>query len=178
MPNDNNTTTTTTTTRNTAEQPALDFLNEKLFGGATVIELANGNPNTPPRETEWQRFMAGTSKGFDLSPNSVTSDADDQGGVVETIITNIDFSIKFDGEVRKKDVENEFGFHKMLKFIVDAVLARQQPALWVRFNLCGSVITAFMVVTAYSSDGGTSDLYTCSAEFKIAKGSTLKVELI
>ena len=153
-------------------------LNEKLFGGAVVLELASGNPNTLPQEADWLRFMAGTSKGMDLSPNSVTSDADDQGGFVETIVTNMDLTNSFEGEVRKKDAENEFGFHKMFKFIVDKVSAKQQPALWVRFNQGGSMLTAFMVITAFSSNGGTNDLYTCSAEFKVASGKTVKVELV
>ena len=153
-------------------------LNEKLFGGAVVLELAQGNPNTPPQEADWVRFMAGTSKGMDLSPNSVTSDADDQGSFVETVVTSVDLTNSFEGEVRKKDAENEFGFHKMFKFIVDKISAKQQPALWVRFNQGGSVLTAFMVVTAFSSNGGTNDLYTCSAEFKIACGKTVKVELV
>ncbi|MBC9130726.1 phage tail protein [Frischella sp. Ac13] len=153
-------------------------LNEKLFGGAVVLELAHGNPNTPPQEADWVRFMAGTSKGMDLSPNSVTSDADDQGSFVETVVTSVDLTNSFEGEVRKKDAENEFGFHKMFKFIVDKISAKQQPALWVRFNQGGSVLTAFMVVTAFSSNGGTNDLYTCSAEFKIACGKTVKVELV
>lgn len=153
-------------------------LNEKLFGGAVVLELAQGNPNTPPQEADWVRFMAGTSKGMDLSPNSVTSDADDQGSFVETVVTSMDLANSFEGEVRKKDAENEFGFHKMFKFIVDKISAKQQPALWVRFNQGGSVLTAFMVVTAFSSNGGTNDLYTCSAEFKIACGKTVKVELV
>jgi hypothetical protein len=48
-------------------------------------------------------LLAGTSKGFDFNPNSVTSDADDGGGYVETIITNSDFTMSFEGEVRKKD---------------------------------------------------------------------------
>lgn len=176
MPNDNNT--TITTTKSAEGGAAYESLNEALFGGATVLELAYGNPNKPPEEKDWVRFMAGTSKGFDLGLNSVSSDADDQSSASETIITKLDLAIKFDGEVRRKDAENQFGFHKMLKYIVDAVLAKRQPVLWARLNLVGSAITAFMVVSSYSGDGGTSELCVCSAEFKIAKGSTLKVELL
>ncbi len=77
--------------------------NERLFGGAVVLEVADGCPDVKPLESEWKALAAGTSKGFDFNPNSVTSDADDGGGYVETIITNSDFTLSFEGEVRKKD---------------------------------------------------------------------------
>lgn len=76
--------------------------NERLFGGAVVLEVADGCPDVKPLESEWKSLAAGTSKGFDFNPNSVTSDADDGGGYVETIITNSDFTLSFEGEVRKR----------------------------------------------------------------------------
>lgn len=152
-------------------------LNQKLFGGAVVLDLALGNPATPPQESEWVRFMPGTSKTLDLSPNSVTSDADDQGGFSETIVTNMDLTISFEGEVRSKDADGELGFHRTLNFIINSIAEKKQPALWARFNMIGSTLTGYMVITAYSSDGGTNDLYTCSAEFKVAAGKTVKHEI-
>lgn len=54
--------------------------NERLFGGAVVLEVADGCPDVKPLEDEWKALAAGTSKGFDFNPNSVTSDADDGVG--------------------------------------------------------------------------------------------------
>lgn len=71
--------------------------NERLFGAAVVLEVADGCPDVKPLEGEWMALAAGTSKGFDFNPNSVTSDADDGAGYVETIITNSDFTISFEG---------------------------------------------------------------------------------
>jgi len=76
--------------------------NERLFGGAVVLEVADGCSDVLPQESEWKALAAGTSKGWDFSPNTVTSDADDGGGFVESIITNSDFTMSFEGEVRKK----------------------------------------------------------------------------
>lgn len=60
--------------------------NERLFGGAVVLEVADGCSDVVPQESEWKALAAGTSKGWDFSPNTVTSDADDGGGFVESII--------------------------------------------------------------------------------------------
>ncbi|WP_392565808.1 hypothetical protein RHO15_09600 [Utexia brackfieldae] len=152
--------------------------NEKLFGGAVVLEVARGCPDTNPAEKDWLRFMAGTSKGLDLSLNTVTSDADDTGAYTENIVTNADLTISFDGEVRKKDADKEAGFHKTFKYILDELSARRQPTFWVRFDQGGSLLTAYMVITSFSSSGGTNDLYTCSAEFKVAAGDTVQIELV
>ncbi|MBP1008343.1 hypothetical protein J8624_13975, partial [Enterobacter hormaechei] len=57
--------------------------NERVFGSATVLELAYGCPDARPTEDDWKALGAGTSKGLDFAPNSVTSDADDTAGWVE-----------------------------------------------------------------------------------------------
>jgi hypothetical protein len=75
--------------------------------------------------------MAGTSKGFDFSPNTVTSDADDTKGYVENIVTNSDFTLKFEGEVRKRDKLDQFGVGKFIKYYNDEVKAGRQPTIWV-----------------------------------------------
>lgn len=151
--------------------------NGLLFGGAVVLEMAHGCPSTKPKESDWKLFMAGTSKGLDLGMNTVTSNADDAGPYSENIVTNSDLTVSFEGEVRKSDVASEIGFHNTLKYIVDEITAKRQPALWVRLNQGGSLLTAYMVITKYSSSGGTKDLYTCSAEFKVASGKSVSVEL-
>ena len=38
--------------------------NERLFGGAVVLEVADGCPDVKPLESEWKALAAGTSKGF------------------------------------------------------------------------------------------------------------------
>lgn len=154
-----------------------DSENSKLFGGKVVLELAHGAPSQKPPETDWVRFMPGTSKGMDLNLNSVTSDADDQDGFVETIVTTADLTISFDGEVRKSDALNEMGFHKMLSYIVDCITKSKQPSIWVRFWQGDSLLTAFMVVTKFSTNGGTNELHTCSAEFKVSAGKTVSIKL-
>ena len=126
--------------------------NERLFGGAVVLEVADGCPDVKPLEAEWKALAAGTSEGFDFNPNSVTSDADDGGGYVETIITNSDFTLSFEGEVRKKDKLDQYGVGKFIKYFAD-----------------------YMNITALSSDGGTNDIVTFSTEFKVGDASTIEV---
>lgn len=152
--------------------------NEKLFGGAVVLEMAHGCPETKPKESDWKIFMAGTSKGLDLSLNTVTSDADDSGAYSENIVTNADLTLSFEGEVRQADVAKEIGYHATLKYILSELSAKRQPTLWVRFNQKGSILSAYMVITSFSSSGGTKDLYTCSAEFKVAVSNTVSLELM
>ena len=47
--------------------------NERLFGGAVVLEVADGCPDVKPLEAEWMALAAGTSKGFDFNPNELGS---------------------------------------------------------------------------------------------------------
>lgn len=183
MPNDNNTNFIDEFSKKSEEQKRITAynvseisrLNEKIVGGNTVIELAKGIPEKQPEEEEWRRFMAGTAKGFDLSPNSITSQADDQNAFTETIVSQFDISFKFDGEVRKEDIKDEFGFHNMLNYIINQMKARQQPSLWARFNFGCSTLTGYMVVTAFSGNAETNALFTSSVEFKVADGTTVEV---
>ncbi|WP_312077094.1 phage tail tube protein [Leclercia sp.] len=149
--------------------------NERLFGGAVVLEVADGCPDVKPLEAEWMSLAAGTSKGFDFNPNSVTSDADDGGGYVETIITNSDFTISFEGEVRKKDKLDQYGIGKFIKYFADELKAKRQPGIWVRMDYGPVEFVGYMTVTALSSDGGTNDIVTFSTEFKVGDASTIEV---
>lgn len=149
-----------------------------LFGGKVVVEVAKLPATTTPAETDWKKFMAGTSKSFDLGLSTVSSDADDTGAYTENIVTKADLSISFSGEIREKDATTEAGFHNTLKYIADTLTAKGQPTLWIRMNYVGSTITAFMVITSFSTDGGgTNEISTCSAEFKVASGDTVKIVL-
>lgn len=150
--------------------------NERLFGGAVVLEVADGCPDVVPLEAEWKALAAGTSKGFDFSPNAVTSDADDGGGYVESIITNSDFTISFEGEVRKRDKLDQYGIGKFVTYFSGELSARRQPGIWLRMQYGPVTFTGYMVITALSSDGGTNDIVTFSTEFKVGDASTITVE--
>lgn len=149
--------------------------NERLFGGAVVLEVADGCPDVKPLEADWKALAAGTSKGFDFNPNAVTSDADDGGGYVESIITNSDFTISFEGEVRKKDKLDQYGIGRFITYFAEELKARRQPGIWVRMPYGPVTFTGYMVVTALSSDGGTNDIVTLSTEFKVGDASTIEV---
>ncbi|HHA1729028.1 TPA: DNA breaking-rejoining protein [Enterobacter hormaechei subsp. xiangfangensis] len=149
--------------------------NERLFGGAVVLEVADGCPDVKPLEGEWMALAAGTSKGFDFNPNSVTSDADDGGGYVETIITNSDFTLSFEGEVRKKDKLDQYGVGKFIKYFADELKAKRQPGIWVRMDYGPVEFVGYMNITALSSDGGTNDIVTFSTEFKVGDATTIEV---
>lgn len=149
--------------------------NERLFGGAVVLEVADGCSDVVPQESEWKALAAGTSKGWDFSPNTVTSDADDGGGYVESIITNADFTISFEGEVRKNDRLDQYGIGRFIKYFAGELSARRQPGIWVRMEYGPVTFQGYMVVTALSSDGGTNDIVTFSTEFKVGDSSTIQV---
>lgn len=149
--------------------------NERLFGGAVVLEVADGCPDQVPQESEWKALAAGTSKGWDFSPNTVTSDADDGGGYVESIITNSDFTISFEGEVRKRDKLDQYGIARFIKYFAAELKARRQPGIWVRMEYGAVTFQGYMVVTALSSDGGTNDIVTFTTEFKVGDATTIEV---
>lgn len=149
--------------------------NSKLFGRAIVLEVADGCADTVPTEAQWKALAAGTSKGFDFSPNTVTSDADDTKGYVENIVTNSDFTISFEGEVRKNDKLDQYGIGNFIKYYNSEIKAARQPTLWVRMEYGPVTFEGYMVITALSSDGGTNDIVTFTTEFKVADADTVNV---
>lgn len=149
--------------------------NTKLFGRAIVLEVADGCADTVPLESEWMALAAGTSKGFDFSPNSVTSDADDTKGYVENIVTNADFTISFEGEVRRNDKLDQYGVGRLIKYFNTEIQAARQPTLWVRMEFGPVTFIGYMLINALSSDGGTNDIITFSTEFKVASADTIQV---
>lgn len=149
--------------------------NTKLFGRAIVLEVADGCADTMPLESEWMALAAGTSKGFDFSPNSVTSDADDTKGYVENIVTNADFTISFEGEVRRNDKLDQYGVGRLIKYFNTEIQAARQPTLWVRMEFGPVTFIGYMLINALSSDGGTNDIITFSTEFKVASADTIQV---
>lgn len=149
--------------------------NTALFGRAIVLEVADGCADAVPQESEWKALAAGTSKGFDFSPNSVTSDADDTQGYVENIVTNADFTISFEGEVRKNDKIDQYGVFRLIKYFNTEIQAARQPTIWVRMEFGAVTFQGYMLINALSSDGGTNDIITFSTEFKVAAANTIEV---
>ena len=149
--------------------------NERLFGGAVVLEVADGCPDVKPLEAEWMALAAGTTKGFDFNPNTTTSDADDGGGYVESIVTNSDFTISFDGEVRVRDKLDQYGFGRFTRYFHTEVAARRQPGMWVRLNYGPVEFVGYMNITALNSSGGTNDITPFTTEFKVGDASTIEV---
>lgn len=74
----------------------------KLIGKVAVLRMAFGCADTVPALSEWKRLGAMTTKGFDYSMNTVTSEADDTKGMVENLVNNMDVTISGEGEFRKK----------------------------------------------------------------------------
>ncbi|AHB71573.1 Ig domain-containing protein [Cronobacter malonaticus] len=146
-----------------------------MFGRAIVLEVADGCADTLPQESEWKALAAGTSKGFDFSPNSVTSDADDTKGYVENIVTNADFTISFEGEVRRNDKLDQYGVGRLIKYFNTEIQSARQPTLWVRMEFGPVTFIGYMLINALSSDGGTNDIITFSTEFKVAAADTIQV---
>ena len=149
--------------------------NTKLFGRAIVLEVADGCADTVPQESEWMALAAGTSKSFDMSPNSVTSDADDTKGYVESIVTNADLTISFEGEVRQNDKLDQYGVYRLIKYFNTEIQAARQPTIWVRMEFGAVTLQGYMLINALSSDGGSNDIVTFSTEFKVADASTFQV---
>ena len=151
--------------------------NERVFGAATVLELAMGCPDVVPAEVDWKALGAGTSKGLDFAPNSVTSDADDTAGWVENITTNADATVSFEGEVRKHDKLDQFGYGNLVKYFADEINAKRQPTVWVRMEVGPIEFTGYMVISNLTpADGGSNDIITFSVEFKVSDGTTVKIE--
>lgn len=149
-----------------------------LVGKNVVLEVALGCADTRPLEADWKALAAGTSKTTDLSPNTVTSDADDGGAFLANATTNADATVSFEGEVRTKDSLDQFGFGRFFKYFVDELNAERQPTIWVRTFIGPIEFSGYMVITALSTDGGTNDIVTFSTEFKVADSKSVVVTLI
>lgn len=146
-----------------------------LVGRYSRLYLADGCADTAPAEEEWKLLGALTSKGVDFSPNTVTSDADDTGGFVVSLVTNSDLTISAEGEVRARDKGDEYGIHHLIQVYVTEQKAMRQPTMWVRLVTGQTVITMYGVLTALSYDAGTNDIITFSVEFHPADSDTVDV---
>lgn len=155
-------------------------LNSKTYGQPKMWQYTERLPNGSTRRVNIHPdrvFILGDYSddaiGF-LEP-AYTSDADDGGGYVETIITNSDFTLSFEGEVRKKDKLDQYGVGKFIKYFADELKAKRQPGIWVRMDYGPVEFVGYMNITALSSDGGTNDIVTFSTEFKVGDATTIEV---
>ncbi|CAI2441596.1 Bacterial Ig-like domain (group 2) [Serratia liquefaciens] len=153
----------------------------KLIGKVAVLRAAFGCADALPALSDWKRLGALTTKGFDFSPNTVTSEADDTKGLVESLVTNMDFTISGEGEFRKKDKTTEIGAIHISKYIFDEVQAGRQPTLWLRFDFVGedsgTYIMGYFNTTSWSGDFGGTDISTFSGEWKVADADTVVFEV-
>ncbi|EDU58735.1 Ig-like domain-containing protein [Providencia stuartii] len=149
----------------------------KLIGRNAVIRIAPGCPDKVPAQSAFKRIGAITTKSFDLSPNSITSEADDTKGLIENIVTNMDLSISFDGEYRKRDKDTDFGPLKLLQEIPKEVQMGRQPAYWVQMDFTGEdavVLQGYFVFTSWSSDFPASEIATYSGELKVSDADSVE----
>lgn len=147
---------------------------DRLIGRAKTLELAYGCPDVMPTESEWKLNGLPTSATWDLSPESLTSDADD-GGFTATMIASLDPTYTIEGEVRVQDRTDEFGIQQFVKYIVDEVRARRQPTVWMRFHWGEYYHIGYMVASGMSDGGGVKEIVTYSLELKLNDGNTFQI---
>ncbi|MBI6547267.1 Ig-like domain-containing protein [Xenorhabdus lircayensis] len=148
----------------------------KLIGRNAVIRIAHGCPDAVPDQSAFFRIGALTTKSFDLSPNTLTSEADDSKGLVESVVTSMDLTISFDGEYRKRDKSEDFGPLRLLREIPKEVQAGRQPSYWVQMDFTGEsafVLQGYMVFTSWSSQFGANEMATYSGELKVSDADTV-----
>ncbi|CDG20002.1 conserved protein of unknown function [Xenorhabdus poinarii G6] len=148
----------------------------KLIGRNAIIRIAQGCPDAVPDQSAFFRIGALTTKSFDLSPNTLTSEADDSKGLVESIVTSMDLTISFDGEYRKRDKADDFGPLRLLREIPKEVQAGRQPSYWVQMDFTGEdtfVLQGYMVFTSWSSQFGANEVATYSGELKVSDADTV-----
>jgi len=148
---------------------------DRLIGRAKTLELAYGCPDTVPSEEDWKLLGLPTSATWDLSPESLTSDADD-GGFTSTMIASLDPTYSIDGEVRVNDRTDEFGIQQFVKYYVDEVRERRQLTVWMRFHWGNYYHIGYMVASGLSDGGGVKEIVTYSLELKLNEGTTFSIE--
>ncbi|MCS3430029.1 Ig-like domain-containing protein [Klebsiella sp. BIGb0407] len=152
----------------------------KLIGKVAVLRMAFGCADTRPLLTDYKRLGALTTKSFDYSLNSITSETDDTKGLIENLVSNMDLTISGDGEYRRKDKASEIGAIRMAKYILDEIQAGRQPTIWVRFDFVGAdsgtYIEGYFVTTSWNGDFG-NEVSTFSGEWKVADSDTVLFEV-
>lgn len=142
-----------------------------VMGNAGILRIAPGCNGTAPEQSAFLRLGALTSKNVDYGTETVTSKADDTKGLTEAIVTGMDVTIKFDGEIKRKGVDGSTSAFDEGKYIVDEVKAGRQPSRWVQLDMKGDgsdVIQCYMNFTSWSMDFPTKEIATYSGELKVS----------
>lgn len=148
----------------------------RLFGGQVQALWAFGCANEVPDEEEFRIIGLGTGKTVDLNPNTTTSSADNDYGVVENLVTSIDPAVSFDGEIDKNADPGILSFQELFKYYTQEMMAKRQPTGWIRWMAGGVMMQYYSVATGLSEDGSRDDITTWSGEFKVASADTFTVE--
>jgi hypothetical protein len=148
----------------------------KLIGRYVKLEAVDGCAEARPEEADWLILGALTDKTKDYSPGSVSSEADDTGGIVETLQTNLDLEVGFSGEVLDLSPAEMYGLERLELNLVTRSQAMKQPGLWIRITEGDVRMSFFAVITGLSTSGGTNDIRTYDGTFKVSRAETLLIE--
>ena len=148
----------------------------RLFGGQVQALWAFGCADEVPGEEEFRIIGLGTGKTIDTNPNTTTSAADNDYGLVENLVTSTDITVSFDGEIDKEASEGILTFQEYLKYYMQEVMAKRQPTGWIRWTAGDVTMQYYAVITGLSEDGSRDDITTYSAEFKVADAETFTIE--
>ncbi|ENZ0346975.1 Ig domain-containing protein [Morganella morganii] len=148
-----------------------------VMGNAGILRIAPGCPGTVPDQSAFLRLGALTSKSVDYGTETVTSKADDTKGLTEAIVTGMDVTIKFDGEIKRKGANGSTSAFDEAKYIVDEVKAGRQPSRWVQLDMKGDgsdVIQCYMNFSSWSMEFPTKEISTYSGELKVADADSFE----
>ncbi|WP_219495451.1 Ig-like domain-containing protein [Proteus terrae] len=148
-----------------------------VMGNAGIIRIAKGCHDQVPEQDQFLRLGALTSKSFDFGMETVTSNADDIKGLTESIVTGADFTISFDGELKKAGVTGSTSAFDIAKEILDEIKAGRQPDYWVQLDMKGDgsdVVQGYMLFTSWSMEFPTKEISTYSGELKVADAETVE----
>lgn len=148
-----------------------------VMGNAGILRIAKGCPDQVPAQDQFLRLGALTSKSFDFGMETVTSNADDTKGLTESIVTGADFTISFDGELKKAGVTGSTSAFDIAKEILDEIKASRQPSYWVQLDMKGDgsdVVQGYMAFTSWSMEFPTKEISTYSGELKVYDSDTVE----
>lgn len=148
-----------------------------VMGNAGILRIAPGCPGTVPDQSAFLRLGALTSKGLDYGTETVTSKADDTKGLTEAIVTGMDATIKFDGELKRKGANGSTSAFDISRDILVEVKAGRQPSYWVQLDMKGDgsdVIQGYMTFTSWSMEFPTKEISTYSGELKVADADSFE----
>ncbi|MDL5165820.1 Ig-like domain-containing protein [Proteus faecis] len=148
-----------------------------VMGNAGILRIAKGCPDRVPAQDKFLRLGALTSKSFDFGMETASSNADDTKNLTEAIVTGADFTISFDGELKKSGATGSISAFEVGKEILDEIIAGRQPSYWVQLDMKGDgsdVVQGYMNFTSWSMEFPTKEISTYSGELKVADAETVE----